>query len=106
MNINRFRDALVDIVDNAYYIDGSGRSDAARRFVDAVQDACKQLADMPGMGVLRDYGNPANAGMRMWPVPAFPRYLIFYKVAGSELQILRVLHGSRDLAAIFGPVDE
>ncbi len=76
------------------------------RFLEAVEKAYKRLAEMPGLGVLRDYGNPALSGMRVWPVPKFPKYLIFYRATDTELEILRVLHGARDLDAIFAPPQE
>jgi len=33
----------------------------------------------------------------MWPVPGFRNYLIFYRIAADDIQILRVLHAARDL---------
>ena len=106
LDVIRTREALVDVIEITYSIDQSGRPAAAQRFVTAVQDAYKQLAEFPGMGALRDYGNPANVGMRMWPVPGFRNYLIFYRVVGSQLRILHVLHGARDLDAFFAPPQE
>lgn len=58
------------------------------------------------MGVLRDYDNPAYAGMRMWHISGYRKYLVFYQVVEEELKILRVLHGARDLHGIFAPEDE
>ena len=61
---------------------------------------------MPRLGVLRDYGNPDFAGMRMWPVPRFSKYLIFYMAHEEELEIVRVLHGAQNIQEIFAPPDE
>ena len=58
------------------------------------------------MGALRDYNNPRYAGMRMWPVPGFTKYLIFYQIGDTEIKILRLLHGAQDLAQIFAPEEE
>jgi toxin ParE1/3/4 len=58
------------------------------------------------MGAIRTYQNSGLGEMRMWPVPKFSKYLIFYRVFGSDLEILRVLHGAQDLQAIFAPPDE
>ena len=56
---------------------------------------------MPGIGTIRDYGRPQLKGMRMWRIARYPQYLVFYLATGSELYILRVLHGSQDIDAIF-----
>ena len=61
---------------------------------------------MPGMGVSREYGNPRLKGMRMWPVPGFKNYLIFYRATETELEVLRVLHGARDIESLFQPEEE
>lgn len=42
------------------------------------------------------------AGMRFHSVHGFRKYLIFY-IPGSEgIEIVRVLHGARDLKTLFG----
>jgi plasmid stabilization system protein ParE len=35
--------------------------------------------------------------VRMWPLRQHPNYLIFYRVTGSSVVMLRLLHGARDL---------
>lgn len=35
--------------------------------------------------------------VRSWRVRGFPRHLIFYRALPDRVQILRVLHGARDL---------
>lgn len=37
----------------------------------------------------------------MFPVKKFENYLIFYQSMEEELLIVRVLHGARDIAALF-----
>jgi toxin ParE1/3/4 len=71
--------------------------DAARRYQKAWQSAFDTLAEMPGLGAPRDYGNPKFTGVRVWPVPGFKNYLIFYQFTEVELNVLRVLHGARDI---------
>ena len=57
------------------------------------------------MGSPRDYG-PNYPGLRMWHVPKFPKYLIFYQATDIELIIRRVLHGAQDIARIFRDSEE
>jgi len=68
---------------------------AARRFLVATYDTFEFLAANPGMGRSRaDLGFP---DVRSWRVRGFPRHLIFYRLVSDRVQVLRVLHGARDL---------
>jgi toxin ParE1/3/4 len=74
---------------------------AAGRFVAALRATEELLLERPGIGTPRDYGNPALAGMRWHSVKGFRKYLIFYLPRSDGIEIVRVLHGARDLDAIF-----
>jgi hypothetical protein len=37
----------------------------------------------------------------MFPVKRHEKYLIFYQSTGEELLVVRVIHGARDIAALF-----
>jgi toxin ParE1/3/4 len=101
----RHEAAKQDLIEAAYYI-AQGSLDASDRFLRATEEAFRRLAEMPGMGSRRDFGNPALSGMRMWPVPGFRGYLIFYRATEDTLEIIRVLHGARDLPSIFSAEGE
>jgi toxin ParE1/3/4 len=49
------------------------------------------------MGSPKAFSNPALAGLRSWPVRGFPVIRIYYLVTEKSLQIVRVLHGKRDI---------
>jgi plasmid stabilization system protein ParE len=90
--------AKADISEIAAYIRESNPS-ASKKVRRELQDAMRQLADFPGMGHIRD--DLANESLRVWSVYA---YLIIYRPESKPLQILRVVHGARDLRRfIFGP---
>ena len=74
---------------------------AAIRFVDAVQATEELLLNAPGIGSSRDFDNPALTGMRVHPVKGFRKYLVFYIPRSDGIEVVRVLHGARDLPAIF-----
>lgn len=93
------------MIEAAYFI-AEDSLDVSDRFTDAVNASFERLADMPGVGVQREYQNPALAGMRMWPVPGFPKHLVFYRYNELELLVLRIIHGARDIESIFSPVDD
>lgn len=83
-----------------WYLVEQDTSDAAFRFVDAVEDSVAQLVSMPTMGAPRELRNPALKGLRVWPVKDFDAFLIFYVVQGDTLRVIRVLHGRRDIDGI------
>ena len=68
---------------------------AAERVEQAVFHACQLLADSPLLGKIRT--DLTLLPVRVWPVQAFFTYLIVYRPETKPLQILRVLHTSRDL---------
>ena len=44
--------------------------------------------------------------IRQWRVKDFKDYLIFYRIQDARVEILRVLHGARDLEGILSNLDE
>lgn len=98
--IVRSRVADRDVREAAHAIAENNLS-AAIRFVDAVQATEELLLDAPGIGSTREYDNPALGGMRVHPVKGFRKYLIFYIPRRDGIEVVRVLHGARDLQAIF-----
>ncbi len=75
--------------------------DLAIRFSDAVADTEQALLKMPEMGVLRQYNAPELSGVRMILVNGFRNYMIFYLPTDYGIHVVRVLHGARDLEALF-----
>lgn len=65
-----FDEARFDAIDIAYYI-AEDSLEASDRFADAIDSTYERLAEMPGIGAIRDYGNPKLQGMRMLPVLNF-----------------------------------
>jgi len=74
---------------------------AADRFIDAVRATEEALSQTPGMGTRRDYDNPALTGMRWHSVRGFRKYLVFYIPRSDGIEVVRVLHGARDLETLF-----
>jgi len=67
----------------------------ADRFLDRIQERCLALAGFPKMGVSREELKP---DLRSQPVG---NYLIFYFPLEDGIDIVRVLHGSRDIERLF-----
>jgi toxin ParE1/3/4 len=94
------RIAEQDVVEAAVYIADDNPS-AAARFMDAVDETVRGTLKMPGAGRPREFDNPALAGMRSRLVKDFENYLVFYRSTDAGIEVLRVLHGARDIDAIF-----
>jgi toxin ParE1/3/4 len=82
------------------YIAQKSSPEVATRFFEASYRAFNDLLQMPGMGAPHPHSSPRLAGLRRWPVPGFRSYLIFYREADEGIEVLRVLHGARDLDSI------
>lgn len=88
--------ATIDIDDIVLYLTSSN-PDIALRFFDDVRSTFADLARNPSIGVIYGSSNSRLQDLRRWPVKNFDTYLIFYKNAGDRVEIIRVLHGKRDL---------
>lgn len=73
----------------------------ALRFITAIEESIDEIVQMPGLGAACQFSDPKFAGMRSWRVKAFRRHRIYYRIVGSEVEVVRVLHSSRDLNLIF-----
>ncbi len=67
---------------------------AAQRYATDFYDKARALARFPEMGHLRPEIAPNLRSTLVWP------YVIFYRVNGDMVQIVRILHGKRDLRRI------
>jgi toxin ParE1/3/4 len=89
-------EAQNDIDEHAIYI-ASDHADAGFRFLDSIDGAFVELITHPEIGIARRFEGSALAGLRVWPVPRFENWLIFYQISPTQLTIIRILHSSRDL---------
>jgi toxin ParE1/3/4 len=94
--IVKHRNALRDVLKIFVYI-GERNMEAAERFLRAFDADIQRFADMPNMGVIRTFARPELQNIRSWPIAGFENYLIFYRVVDQDVQILRVIHGARDI---------
>lgn len=78
-------------LDEIWWYIAQDSPDNADRFLDRLQERFLALADFPKMGISRD---DIQAGLRSQPVG---NYLIFYFPLADGIEIVRVLHGSRDV---------
>jgi toxin ParE1/3/4 len=74
----------------------SGSMEVANRQIDSLTDRFSLLARFPHAGRSRE--REFGVGMRSFPAG---EYVIVYCVDGSDVSILRVVHGKRDFEANF-----
>jgi toxin ParE1/3/4 len=75
--------------------------EAAMGFIAAVEQTIHSLAHYPDRGALLYLEHPSLSGVRWLRVTGYKHFLVFYCVAASHVYVIRVLHGSRDLPAVF-----
>ena len=90
-----------DVDEIADYI-AADSFDSALRFYGAVEEDFRRLADFPGAGASHPTGNPVFANLRIWPIKRFRNYLVCYLPLPDGIEVLRVIHGARDVDRIFG----
>jgi toxin ParE1/3/4 len=68
---------------------------AADRLIADFHRKCELLASSPGLGRRRDELRPS---LRSFP---WGEYVIFYRLSTEGIEIVRILHGHRDIEKIF-----
>ena len=70
--------------------------DSGLDFLCAVKETLELIAVNPFLGVERKFDDPRFVGVRMWRVKTYSKHLIFYTVGSNAVEILRLVHSSRD----------
>jgi len=78
-----------------YVATQSGNADTADRFIDSITSRFLLLASYPQIGRQRD--EDLRPGVRTFTVG---EYVIAYRIEVSDVLILRVLRGDRDIGAL------
>ena len=86
--------ADADLLEIAFYIAHDSEA-AADRLVAPVGDVCRLLAERPEMGRRRE---ELSVRLRSFPVG---NYMIYYRSIQNGIEVIRILHGSRDVDALW-----
>jgi toxin ParE1/3/4 len=73
----------------------------AKRWEGAVSSVLIRIVKNPQSGARCSFDADELQGIRRMPIARFLKHLIFYRVEGGEILILRVIHGARDLESLF-----
>jgi toxin ParE1/3/4 len=93
-------DAVTDLRETALFLRNHAGTAVESRFYDRVADTAGTLAAFPASG-RPVWLSKGLVRVRTRPVGGFENWLIFYRPTSTGIEVLRVLHGARDLAALF-----
>ena len=92
-------EAAADIFEIWRYI-ASDNTEAANRVEAAIYRACSVVAQEPLGGQVRK--SLTHRPVRFWTVQQFPNYVLVYRPETRPVEIVRVLHGKRNIERILG----
>ena len=88
-----------DLRQQAYYLATEAGVETGHRFLVAAHETFALLSTQPQMGWPLRLRNPRLASLRVFRISGFEKMLVLYRPMSSGVEIVRVLHGSRDLIA-------
>jgi len=74
--------------------------EAALRFYDAIDQTYRQIRDHPKRWPRYELDHPRLKELRKTAVIGYRNYLVFYRIDADMVEIIRVLHGARDIPAL------
>ena len=98
--------ATQDLRQAANYLLVQGTTEVAERFLESAETAFAQLATAPAIGKVVHLVSPVLGEIRQWRMKGFQDYLIFYRFQNDQVEVVRVLHGKRDLEDILANLEE
>lgn len=90
-------EAVDDLYEIWSYI-ANDNVEAANRVEEAIYRACEFLAGSPSAGRIRK--DLTSLPVRFWPVQPYVNYLVAYIPDSKPLQIIRILHGARNIPSM------
>jgi len=89
---------LADLQLQFRWYEAEADGEVAWHYLVAVDRTVEELSERPDLGRLRHFENPELQGLRSCLVARpFHRHLIFYRYDDTTLDLVRVMHGARDL---------
>lgn len=94
--------AFADLRQAARYLTIQQSERLANRFAASAEQTFLMLAAMPTMGALLETKLDQVAALRTWTIKGFERYVILYREITGGIEVLRILHGSRNWEELIG----
>ena len=92
-----FPRAQADLEDIFAYFDLQSDGDTSARFLACFEQTLRSLCEFPTRAPEVRAGQGELFAVRRWPVRGFRNYLVFFRVEESSVDIVRVLHGAREI---------
>ncbi|WP_435011103.1 type II toxin-antitoxin system RelE/ParE family toxin [Tundrisphaera lichenicola] len=93
--------ADTDLDHLAAYLAREASLETALRFYDAAATTFEAIAQAPGVGERWPSSHPRLANLRVRSIEGFENHLVYYRPTEDGIEIIRVMHGARDLDNIF-----
>lgn len=93
-----------DLADIAATI-AADRPRVANLFLDAFGATARLLSSVPSYGAPCPTSRAELAGLRICTIPRYRNYVVLYRALDAEVEIVRVVHGARDLGAVVEDVE-
>ena len=90
---------IKDLIELATYI-ANGNLDVSDNFLLTAERTFVNLGNFPMLGKSCRFKHPDLANIRQKAIKGFENYLIFYQLIEDGVEIIRVIHGSRDIENI------
>jgi toxin ParE1/3/4 len=74
--------------------------EAALKLYDMAKETFESLLETPLIGALYKSSHSDLKNIRFCSIKGFQRYVVFYKVNGKDIRIIRVLHSARDFKTL------
>ena len=89
-----------DLDEQAYYLANQANPEVGHRFLLAAHETFGLLAANPEMGWHPRLEHPELTSLRVFRITGFEKMLVFYHPHPRGVEILRVVHASRNLRAL------
>jgi toxin ParE1/3/4 len=89
-----------DLDEQAFYLAKEASAEIGHRFLIAAHETFNLLATQPEMGWHPRLRHPSLTSLRVFRISGFDRMLILYRPIKDGVEIIRVIHGSRDIERI------
>ena len=83
-----------DLDEQAFYLSTVGRPEVGHRFLLAAHET---FSSQPGMGWSANLRFPELSSLRLFTISGFDKMLVLYRPVENGIEVLRVIHGSRNL---------
>ena len=93
--------AIADVVEQADWYSAQSGAALVKRWEKAVTSALLHILKNPAAGTRCTFRSADLRDVRRATIAGFPKHLLFYRFQETEVFLLRVVHGARDLENLF-----